>query len=120
MGVPELLRNKWISVKSGLLPPIEEDYYAWNRSIDVLATDGRVIYLVYAMYWKDEWDNKTEWRISGRDGYDLDNVTHWMYLPELPEVDDGKEKEEFRRICSDTKTIHQRTKRVHDSSQRRP
>lgn len=31
------------------------------------------------------WDGKT-WRDDDYDGFDLDNVTHWMPLPEIPSV----------------------------------
>lgn len=65
----------WISVADEL-PPKESEYD--DNSIVVLATDGNSVY--QGLYQSDEY-------LSGwftHDLWALDNITHWMPMPEPP------------------------------------
>ena len=65
------------------LPPRGEDFGAFNHSIDVLITDGKDIFVGYLETWADD-EYPTQWKQKGRDGWDFNNVTHWMFLPDFP------------------------------------
>ena len=65
----------WISVEDEL-PPKESEYD--DNSIVVLATDGNGVYK--GLYQSDEYSSG--WFTS--DLWELDNITHWMPLPQPP------------------------------------
>lgn len=67
----------WISVEEQL-PPKEarEDEFITDMSIDVLATDGKTIHMCF-------YDHNLERWLYG-DFWQLDNITHWMPMPEVP------------------------------------
>lgn len=74
----------WISVNERMPPKSEEfSYGCTERSVLVLATDGKDITTAYHMVYTDG-DSFPRWIEFGRDGYEFDGVTHWMPLPELP------------------------------------
>lgn len=65
------------------IPPLEGEHYGdWVNSVNVLATNGKCIFVCYYQYWFGEPEYNT-WKISGRDGYNF-GVKYWMPLPELP------------------------------------
>ena len=69
----------WISVKEQL--PSKKNEYV-NNSILVLSTDGNNVYKSRYLY-----QNQSNECLSGwftYDLYKLDNITHWMPLPEAP------------------------------------
>lgn len=75
---------KWIPV-SEKMPDVERDPDWWEESDHVLATDGVHVYVACTRrMFPDEVDVKTRWIIVGRDGYEFEDVTHWMPLPKLP------------------------------------
>ena len=64
-------------------PPFGESFGEFHHSRDVLFTDGHRIYAGYLQTWtENEWP--PSWRMLGPDGWEVENVTHWMYLPHLP------------------------------------
>jgi hypothetical protein len=77
-----VLDNKWISVKYSLPKLIGPDPYC-QSSESVLVFDGKYVYIGYLYVLDDEYG--PEWVQFGRDGYKIDNVTHWMPLPKLPD-----------------------------------
>jgi len=86
----ELLRKfydaapRWTSVQKAM-PPVEEsrDLIFASCSEIVLCTDGKEIWVAYYQIDHDEAD-WSKWVQRGRDGYTLENITHWMPLPEKP------------------------------------
>lgn len=76
--------SEWHSVTEK--PPLDKElcYPDYERSIRVLITDGKEIYTGYMHHWIEIEYTSPKWLISGPDGYEFKNVTHWMYLPELP------------------------------------
>ena len=72
----------WVPIDKAL-PKEGEDYGAFLRSVDVLTTDGHRVYVAYLQTWEDD-EYPAVWKMIGRDGYTLDNITHWMPLPTLP------------------------------------
>ena len=75
---------EWKSVKEWMPERSEADSFGClERSIPVLATDGKYIMVAYHQTYTDG-DPWPKWVEQGRDGYEFDNVTHWMKLPELP------------------------------------
>lgn len=71
--------NKWISVNEQL-PAVAEDYMAFTHSKEVLFTNGKRIFLGYCQQWEED-EYPLQWKVQGPDGYEIDNVTHWMALP---------------------------------------
>lgn len=65
------------------LPPAGEDFGCFRHSVDVLVTDGRRQWVGYLQTWDGE-EYPPAWKMKGPDGWDIDGVTHWMPLPELP------------------------------------
>lgn len=81
--------NKWISVDVEY-PPVEDKKYKcyngyYQKSVRVLCTceqrSGKVF--VKEGYCEEYSDGRKYWRIPGS----VDEVTHWMFMPEPP----GKE-----------------------------
>jgi hypothetical protein len=66
-------------------PEPKEDYYVFTHSLEVLCYNGKDIYLGYLEVYDEEEDREPTWREAGRDGYSIENVTHWTYLPEPPQ-----------------------------------
>ena len=73
-----------------VLPKSDEPdgkYDIYGISVEVMFTDGNDIYIGHATVDKDEewYDNgfQLTWQ-TGRSGWQIDGVTHWAYLPELP------------------------------------
>jgi hypothetical protein len=66
-------------------PPVKEDYGDSFHSEEVLFTDGKRRWSGYLQTWADE-EYEPTWKMAGPDGYNVENVTHWMPLPELPRV----------------------------------
>lgn len=75
-------RTRWRSYPDEI-PPRGEYYYAFTHSIDVLCYDGKDIRMGCLQVWEDD-DSEPQWKTSDRDGHNIENVTHWMYLPETP------------------------------------
>lgn len=81
-----LRASDWIRCRVALPEPSSDpdnDYGAWVNSKRVLAwADGKA-WTAYVQHWpKDE--GGPRWIQSGRDGYDLEGVTHWQPLPDGP------------------------------------
>ena len=85
----------WISVEDEMPPFDWKEDGTWRRSLPVLIYDPtRGIFL--GCYESDDLYGKTYWiydngkrptkEVSG--GYECDNVTHWMPLPEAPRKED--------------------------------
>lgn len=79
---------RWVAVADGL-PPLEGEDYGYRReSVEVLAFAGGRIHVARftaELEDPDEWSPPSSWWIlQGRDGYRLDGVTHWAFLPEGP------------------------------------
>lgn len=73
---------EWYSVED-CLPKIREDTYGINQSKRVLMLmTGGVMLVGYLQQWDDY---GPEWVQCGRDGYKAENVTHWRWLPMLPQ-----------------------------------
>jgi len=86
-----------------LRPPTElpelsdEDYGAWQNTVDVLGftATGRAL-VAYAQVWRDEGgldcDDRVKWKIAGRDSYNFDDMVGWRPLPTSlqPEDHDGR------------------------------
>lgn len=68
--------SNWIPASEK--PAISEE---WPCSKDILFTDGKDIYLGYLSD-LSEIGEDFSWLSSN--GYEIDDVTHWMPLPELP------------------------------------
>ena len=77
----------------GYLPKDEDDYGSFIHSQRVLiAVKGRLSWETWVGYlqtWtegedSEQWPRRM-WKLSGRDGYTLEGVTHWAELPEPPE-----------------------------------
>lgn len=81
-------RDKWIAWPE-THPPAGEDFGCFRHSEDVLFTDGKKIWTGYLQTWDDE-EYEARWFMSGPDGWTVDNVAHWMPLPELPATEGGK------------------------------
>ena len=64
-------------------PPVKEDYGSFFHSEDVLVTDGKQVWAAYLQTWENE-EYPAVWKMKGRDGYDIEGVTHWMPMPETP------------------------------------
>ena len=85
------MENKWISVEKALPLPLASELYWYDfpRSYPVLLTDGKHTYLGRSRICLDrefhEFGECPEWVQAGPDGYLVQNITHWMPLPELPE-----------------------------------
>ena len=76
--------SDWVSVKDRMPPGTYlEKFLDYRYSVTVLATDGIVILTALAQYWTDN-ECPTQWKLTGPDSYDFNNVTHWQPLPELP------------------------------------
>ena len=75
---------KWILCLDELPKP-EEDYISFTHSRDVLVYDGKQVRIGHLQVWEDN-EYPPQWRESGRDGYEINGVTHWMPLPEPPGV----------------------------------
>jgi hypothetical protein len=74
----------WIPVAERMPPrSVEDSFGCIERTIPVLATDGKYIMVAYHQVYTDG-DAWPKWVEQGRDGYDFENVTHWMKLPDLP------------------------------------
>lgn len=75
---------KWIPV-SERMPDVELDPFCWEESDHVLATDGLRVHVACTRKLLSEHEDlETCWVIVGRDGYEFEDVTHWMPLPKLP------------------------------------
>lgn len=75
--------NAWLSVDIGL-PEIKDEPLVGldSQSREVLVlTKNKQIWIAYLYQWDEEYP--AQWKIKGRDGYDLDNVTHWQELPAI-------------------------------------
>ena len=72
-----------------VLPDVKEDYGSFSHSKTVLITDGKHIKMGYAQVWKDEVakENEVQWKLDGRDGYNIYGIIKWMELPSLPTVE---------------------------------
>lgn len=75
------MSDNWISVKDKL-PELTATSCYDKSSVYVLVFDGNCIYVGYLYILDDEYG--PEWIQFGRDGYKIDNATHWMPLPEFP------------------------------------
>ncbi len=68
------------------LPKLHEDYGDFYNSKVVLGkTKDGVYFTVYATVYLDD-DNNVEsyqWKYTGRDAYDVDNLESWAYIPEF-------------------------------------
>lgn len=71
------LAPKWISVKDRLPPHQAEKVLVINEHGDVR---------VYAL-WKREYGNKWTWIDENGEDNHVNNITHWMPLPEAPKED---------------------------------
>lgn len=71
----EVTKPNWISVGDEL-PPKEDD--SLDLSVDVLATNGNEVYKTFYDYYLQRWVKV--------DDFGLDDITHWMPLPEAPIV----------------------------------
>ena len=76
------MKWQWVRV-ARLLPDMAEDFGDFCHSEVVLATDGMTRLTAYAVSWLN-YEHPTQWKLTGPDAYDFDNVTHWQPLPELP------------------------------------
>lgn len=75
----------WISVEDKL-PQVDEVYHEWYRSCDVLVyRECGTICVAYAFAEEDAKD--VGWRSFDSEGWYLDDVSHWMPLPEPPQGD---------------------------------
>lgn len=70
---------EWIACNDRL-PDLNDDLLP--SSDYVLATDGKGQWVAYIVGFDDE---PIRWKEKGRDGYSLENITHWQPLPSLPE-----------------------------------
>jgi hypothetical protein len=80
--------NEWISVETKR-PKISTTQIPQHESVTVFFTDGNITYMGYCIsFCGDEDSRGCEWhgRFLGSRGDDviIDNITHWMNLPELP------------------------------------
>jgi hypothetical protein len=75
-------RKKWHSV-TDCLPEIEEEDFGIIRSRKVLIYAGGSQFIGYLEQFDDK-EEPAEWKLIGRDNYTINNVTHWMSLPESP------------------------------------
>lgn len=66
----------WISTKDELPPKEECEMCMFEYSIDVFVTDGAVRCVGYYDYRFKRWMG------------DIDDPTHWMYMPELPKCEE--------------------------------
>ena len=81
--------NKWIKWPA-TDPPLAENEIGWYPAYSkmVLIWNGTQVLVGYLQKW-DPKDPDPElwpdsWKQYGRDGYSLNNVTHWQPLPEGP------------------------------------
>lgn len=65
---------------SEVLPCIEDKEYFQSR--DVLIYDGKTIRIGYLYKYSDD---SIEWKLQGRDAYNIEGITHWADLPIVPE-----------------------------------
>jgi hypothetical protein len=78
----EVTKPHWISVEDEL-PPREDE--SLDLSIDVLATNGNEVYKTFYDYYLQRWVRV--------DDFNLDDITHWMPLPQAPLVTDINKKD---------------------------
>ena len=64
-------------------PHVAENFGNFSHSIDVLITDGRIMFVGYLETWEDD-EYPPQWKQKGKDGYDANGITHWMILPDPP------------------------------------
>lgn len=82
--------SEWLDVRDAEPALDGEDYGYRLESRDVLATDGRDVYVArFSRYRDHDGDGpgltvERDWHIAGRDFYSLHGVTHWRPVPELP------------------------------------
>jgi hypothetical protein len=67
----------WRKVDEELPPPISDVPLFSN---DVIVTDGRLICRGYYNYTSESWS------VDGK--IEIDEITHWMYLPDFPQKTD--------------------------------
>ena len=79
--IVEMRQDRWISVDDQV-PPDGEDFSSYERSQNVLVTDGHQIWVGYLTCEDSESD--PQWAMIGRDSYSIEKVTHWASLPDLP------------------------------------
>lgn len=80
--------NKWISVKDKL-PELEIEFNDCKESKDCLVVcDDRILIAELSIYEDDEDGTLPQWNTTCEERYNItDEVTHWMYLPELPQTE---------------------------------
>jgi hypothetical protein len=78
--------SAWVSCDQR--PQIEEEFGGVSRSIDVIFTDGKEQWIGYMETWEND-EYEPTWKMKGPDGWDVENVTHWMPLPPLPQANDA-------------------------------
>ncbi len=78
--------QEWISVKDGLPDLRDAEYcgHIWRESEPVLAVCGRKYVIAkFSVRFPDRNDANARWETE----HDIHaNVTHWMPLPEMPDV----------------------------------
>ncbi|HQT82055.1 MAG TPA: DUF551 domain-containing protein [Ferrovaceae bacterium] len=77
--------SNWISVKDRL-PALTKAEYKWECSEWVLGVITTDLYnfKFHAIVICEKYENKEPQFSDGENKYDLNDVTHWMPLPELP------------------------------------
>lgn len=76
----------WIEYsEEGPHPLVGEDFLAFTDSVRVLVVNNKRIYTAELRVYPPEDNSPPVWVQTGPDGYTLDKVTHWAYLPDLPE-----------------------------------
>lgn len=103
--------NRWISAKNHLPEELSKDNIEWSEdirpSIDVLVKirGSKTLQTGWYSYRHNAWCDLLDKDISN-------DVTHWMYLPDLPDEEDGIEKEVWLRAGVSVKLTKDQLKAI--------